>query len=355
MRRIRTVDGWRGVAILMVLTDHVVQASQARTPLIFHLGTLGVDIFFVISGYVITLSLLREEERSGGISLRDFYWRRVFRILPVATLYLLVLFASSRFVYALRPVHHEILSSLFFWRNYWQVWHQGLGLYTSHYWSLSVEEHFYLLWPALLWWSGRRRAVPVAIAGVLGVAFWRYLHYLRGAEPIMVIRTDLRLDGLLLGCLLALLLSREPVREFVLRNFPKETPILCGFPLLLWFRHMGTQPSLLTYVLIACALTSTLVVEEGLVHRWLNSRVLVWVGTISYSLYIWQQLFTRHPEPGESPIGWAGRLPVSVVLTIAVAAASYYWYERPIQRWAKRLAARRGTAEDIPEAAVRTT
>ena len=352
MQRIRTVDGWRGVAILMVLAEHALRSTRARNSLAVNLGTLGVDIFFVISGYVITLTLLKEQERSGGISLRDFYWRRAFRILPVATLYLLLLCAGSLFASGLRPVSHEVLASLFFWRNYWQIQHPGMGLYTAHYWSLSVEEHFYLLWPAVLWWTGRRRALGVATTGVLGFACWRYLHYLRGLEPVMEIRTDMRLDGLLLGCLLALLLGREDVRQFVLRNFPKETPILCGFPLLLWFRHMGGQPSLVTYLLIACALTSTLVVQEGVAYRWLSSRLLVWAGTVSYSLYIWQQIFTRHPGP-VSPIAWAGEVPVNLVLTVAVAAASFYFFEQPLQRLGRRLAARREHVTSLGEPAVR--
>jgi peptidoglycan/LPS O-acetylase OafA/YrhL len=115
---------------------------------------------------------------------------------------------------------------------------------------------------------------------------------------------------------------------------------------------MEGQASLLSYLLIACGLTSTLVVQEGLVHRWLNSRVLVWIGTVSYSVYIWQQLFTRRPAPDVSPMGWAGRLPINLLLTFAVAAASYYFFERPVQRWGKRLAARRqeaATGADLPQ------
>lgn len=352
--RIATLDGWRGVAILMVIMTHGFELMPVHTKLFANVGGLGVDIFFVISGYVITLSALREYERGGTISLGNFYQRRAFRILPVALCYLLVLSIASTYIHLLDPTKHEVLASLFFWRNYWQVRHPFLGIYTGQYWSLSVEEHFYLLWPTLLCLAGKRRAMALALAGTAACAGWRYFHYIYCNQPFMAMRTDLRFDGLLLGCSLALFLRNADAREFILRNFPKETPVLCALPGLLWYQHMAGEPSLLTYLLITCALASTVVVEEGVVYRWLNSRVLVWIGTVSYSLYIWQQLFMRH-VPGETPLGWAQKLPINLVVTFAVAAGSYYFLERPAQRLGRKLAGGIGNEAMVHHVAVPLT
>src|ERR1700751_4859827 len=146
--RIRTLDGWRGLAIVLVTAQHAAIWSRFRYRIWANLGSLGVDIFFVVSGYIITLRLLEEMERTSTIDLRSFYCRRAFRMLPLVCAYLLTLTILSASITL--PGFHtsEILGSLFFFRNY-QVAATGDGFYTMHFWSLAVEEHFYLLWPAL--------------------------------------------------------------------------------------------------------------------------------------------------------------------------------------------------------------
>jgi peptidoglycan/LPS O-acetylase OafA/YrhL len=142
------------------------------------------------------------------------------------------------------------------------------------------------------------------------------------------IRTDTRIDGLLLGCALALLLRNQPVRSFIFRNFPKETPLLCGCLLLPITQHAKGLPTFFGYLLISLALCSTLVVHEGLAYTWLSSAPLRWVGRISFSLYVWQQLFLMHPD-GSMPMGFFGRAPFNILFAFAAASASYYWIERP--------------------------
>ncbi len=146
-----TLDGWRAIAIALVLFTHVRLPGGALQQ-ISPYGAMGVHLFFAISGFLITNRLL--EDRSG---LRAFYVRRAFRILPAAFLYLAVLFALG-FVGGWIPLNAgQLWASAFFYRNYY-VLPADQGWYTGHYWSLSVEEHFYLLWPALLLWLGTRRA-----------------------------------------------------------------------------------------------------------------------------------------------------------------------------------------------------
>jgi peptidoglycan/LPS O-acetylase OafA/YrhL len=349
--RIHTLDGWRGVAILLVIANHSAQYSRFDHQLWARLGTLGVDIFFVVSGYIITLRFLEEREKSSTIDLGSFYVRRVFRILPLVCAYLLTLVILSRFVDLVDFHPSEILGSLFFFRNY-QLAASPDGLYTTHFWSLSIEEHFYLMWPAVLLWLGNRRALWFAAIGAGICAMWRAYNL---AHPIAWIgrilpnadkfafqtRTDVRLDGLLLGCTVAILLTRPSVRNFISRNFPKETPLLLAIALGLNVWITNAQPTLSSYLLIAVMLASTLVIEEGLAHKGLNWRPLVWIGTISYSGYIWQQLFLTHLDASTFPLGTLCRFPLNLVCVFAISSASFYFIERPCIALGKRLLARR--------------
>src|SRR5260370_12733312 len=155
MRWIPVRDGWRGVAIALVLVHHVVRGfyatedaySQSAT----RYGAFGVDIFFGLSGLLITKLLLEEWHGAGAFQLPQFYIRRVFRILPPYLVFLAVVTAFGWWSTKL-----EFTSSLFFFRNY--LPHRLAGPYTGHLWSLAVEEHFYLIWPGLLALSGALRS-----------------------------------------------------------------------------------------------------------------------------------------------------------------------------------------------------
>lgn len=345
MNRIRSLDGWRGIAILLVITDHV-----SRPKYVGHiwasLGNLGVDIFFVLSGYIITARLIEEREKTSTINLSSFYIRRAFRILPLVCLYLGALYAISLFVdMDLRP--SQLAASLFFFRNYQRAANPD-GIFTSHFWSLSIEEHFYLLWPLLLLKLKNKRAAWVGGVAACLCAAWRAYdvahpdgpigRFLPGATaPVRDFRTDVRLDGLFLGCLLAILLTYPTVRAFLFRNCPKEMPLVLALFLLLNEQRTDGLPALGNYLLIVGMVTSTLIVHEGLAFKLLNSRFLVTVGVISYSLYVWQQLFLVHPFYAD-PMGPLGRFPLNLLCAFAVAACSYYFIEKPINGMGHRLA-----------------
>jgi len=336
--RIPTLDGWRGVAILLVLVDHVARNGRFQYQTWATLGPFGVDIFFVLSGYLITARLLAERDHAATVSLRAFYVRRAFRILPLVCTYLIALSVLSG-LDGLRDFHaSEIIGSLFFFRNYQVAGHPG-GIYTAHFWSLSIEEHFYLLWPAVLLFCGNRRALWIALCGALLCCWWRIYdlahpasllgRFLPGSIPALrVLRTDTRFDGLLVGCALAILLTYPSVRAFIFRNFPKETPLFGALFLFFNLQRTNGYPSLITYGLVGVMLASTLVVSEGLAHQWLNSRLLVWVGTVSYSLYIWQQLFLLHPT-NVFPLGRFNIFPLDLICVFVVASCCFYVIERP--------------------------
>jgi peptidoglycan/LPS O-acetylase OafA/YrhL len=226
---IPTLDGWRAVAILAVMASHAghsYSAESGRENIFdrFASGTHGVNLFFALSGLLITSRLLEEWDTNGRVSLKRFYTRRAFRILPPALLYLGVV--SLLGALGLLPVvWSEFVAAALFFRNYLPVilGPNGAGFFTSHYWSLGVEEHFYLFWPALLLLAGRKRALPVAIVIAMLVAAWRHLEAWReimlynAIQPTYFARSDTRIDSIMWGVVAALALARPEVRAFVVR------------------------------------------------------------------------------------------------------------------------------------------
>jgi peptidoglycan/LPS O-acetylase OafA/YrhL len=359
MKRIRTLDGWRGIAILLVIAEHA-GWDKSQHHLWAGLGSLGVDIFFVLSGYIITSRLMLEQESTSTISLAAFYLRRALRILPVVGCYLAVLCLLSL---GLKLDLHlsEVLGSLFFFRNYQYAAHPG-GIYTAQFWSLSIEEHFYLFWPLILLRFGKRDGVRnaslwIASIGAALCGIWRFFdithpdstvgRMLPGAETgLRTLRTDARLDGLLLGCALAILLNQSQVRAFISRNFPKETPLFAAVLLILNEQRIHACAAFTDYLLITLMVATTLVVEEGLAHHWLNSRLLVGIGTISYSLYVWQQLFLLHPDHA-TPLGVIASLPFNLIAAFLAAFLSYRFLELPSARLAKRLTSKKSATTSL--------
>ena len=178
---IPTLDGWRAISIAMVIVGH----ALPNTPHVSLLGALGVNIFFAISGYLICTLLLKEYERNGSISLGGFYTRRVFRILPPAMAYLGVLLLLR-----LAPVS-DIARCLLFAANYSVL----KSYYVGHFWSLSMEEHFYLFWPTALTLLRPRRAAIFAAVAIPVLLCWREWALTHAIGGVFYHRTDIRLDA----------------------------------------------------------------------------------------------------------------------------------------------------------------
>jgi len=149
----------------------------------------------------------------------------------------------------------------------------------------------------------------------------------------------------LLGCALAILITRPHIRDFIFRNFPKEFPLLMAFLILLNLIRTNVQTALSTYLLICMALASTLVVEEGLAYKLLNARLLVWIGTISYSVYVWQELFLVHPAAA-IPLGSLSSFPLNIICVFVVSSLSFYFVERPFIALGKNLFGRKQERTD---------
>ena len=350
---IPTLDGWRAVAILLVLTDHAVNylaasaQDLARWNVPPALGLHGVGIFFALSGFLITSRLLEEHAARQHISLRDFYVRRAFRILPAAVVVLAALAALD--VAGLLPMNvSEVLGALFFYRNYLPSVFapDGTGFFTAHYWSLAVEEHFYLFWPLVLVVGLRlRQALTIALfcAGLL--VAWRQLELAREIGtygrvlPTFFVRSDTRMDALLWGAVAALILDRERARQWASRHL--TTVVWLGLVALyglVWFRFR-TQPTCWEGMLAALLVAGTTVRPEVAPGHLLELASLQWVGRISYSLYLTNNAFIPFQSIGiPVTLGLLQRFPLNAIAVVGSSVALYHWIERPMIRAGRRFA-----------------
>jgi peptidoglycan/LPS O-acetylase OafA/YrhL len=341
-----SLDGWRAVAIMSVILYH----SNLHTLLIFstswawNFGYRGVDVFFAISGLLITSKLLEEEKTSGRISLRNFYLRRAFRILPPALLYLLTIavLAALGFIYVSRT---EWFASLFFYRNYSSLYHieetLQLPWFTTHFWSLSIEEHFYFLLPALLLFTrGKIRIAALAVISFCVIAH-RQLELTHKSWFTVQFHTDVRLDALLIPALFAVLSCSEAYgKRFNLFIRRWHFAFVLAFLLFVWWPEgSGLQATAISFAMPGIVL-GTVLKPESLWTKFLEWTPLRWIGRISYSLYLWQELFFTERFLERRPLGRLEAFPLNLVLTFFLAALSYYVVERPLIRLGHRLTER---------------
>lgn len=327
----------------MVVLGHSIKALHVgrhlpyRSGFIENFGPIGVTVFFVISGFLITRLLLEQSNRFGSIDLRAFYWRRTFRILPAYWAYLAAIAALSFAGLVIAPPWN-FARALFFTTDYFNVDAWVL----QHSWSLSVEEQFYLLWPLLLVWVGVLRArrtalVLIAVAPVLRIVTFMQLPQMR---PEITSMLHLRMDALMLGCWAALELEQQSASR-ILEWLSRPTTALCGAvccagiaPVLRHFSSIA-NPALGYSVEALSALSVVLwgiKHSESRIGRLLNSRWLTHLGVISYSVYLWQQLWLSHETP--TPV-W--RVPLMIAGTLLSAEVSYRFVETPLLRFGHAL------------------
>lgn len=320
-QRIPSLDGLRAISILAVLFGHVAYACHFQNWITGTYAHYGVRVFFVISGYLITTLLLKEESRFGSISLSRFYLRRTFRIFPVAYLYLLVM----TFFVAMAAWKWVVV-----WL-YGSTYVQDLPWNLSHLWSLSVEEQFYLFWPLAIV-ASRRHAKKLAWLAILIAVAAQYIVEKKFAAINPSFFFPCLMDSLAAGCLLALYRPRlpriSPIWWLLLLVAPLISGagmIQTGWPVPQLFGHLST--------VIFDAVVVVLIVEvTKYPPKWLNSPILVWIGLLSYSLYVWQMPFLN-PAYKINPA-------IAVLLVFAAASLSYYFWERPILKWSQKFGRR---------------
>jgi peptidoglycan/LPS O-acetylase OafA/YrhL len=348
---IPTLDGWRAIAVFTVIAFHA--QLHFLGPLsdyyLQHYGSLGVDLFFAISGILICSRLLEEEQSNKRISLRGFYVRRFFRILPPAFLFLIVLGILGG-LHIVRVGLEPWISSVLFVNNYDLVHlrNYDVSLYTNHFWSLAIEEHFYLFLPGFLFLFCKNR---IRVLSVLILAFLAYtacihfnrswLEYMGGAFADD--RTELRIDALLFPALVAIMLRNQQVREFCTRR-ATTISVLIVFVVVAGIAHRVGYDSAMWFAVpfgFPFIVISTVLHPSSFLSRILEFAPLRYLGRISYSLYLWQQLFFigEHTSfRAEWPLSILQAWPWNYLAVVLVASASFYLIEKPFIRAGHRLA-----------------
>jgi peptidoglycan/LPS O-acetylase OafA/YrhL len=343
-RTIPSLDGIRAVAIIMVFFAH--SGLDHYIP-----GGLGVTIFFVLSGYLITTLMRIEYDKTGSFHYRGFYLRRVLRLMPP----LLIIVAVTGLLSATGVIDGSysfsgLMSVLFYFGNYHMIATDFHGIPAGFdvIWSLAIEEQYYLLFPplaVLLFRIGRTRiSAAILFALCLAVLGWRYWLILHGASDAYLYRaTDTRVDSILAGCLLAMLHNpwldpvtpRKPLKDWLVVSVC--IAVLLGT--LLYRDEFFRQT--LRYTLQNFAIAPLIYLAVARSDRfpfgWLNMRPMVYIGSISYTVYLTHLVIMHGLEKHWPQLGWAWVTLGGAVLTLAVAEPMRRWVEEPCASLRKRL------------------
>ncbi len=349
------LDGLRGLAVLVVMAYHCDPRGVVQG------GFLGVDLFFVLSGFLITALLVREHQQSGRIHLPRFYVRRALRLFPA----LFVMLAVCCIWAALRTkpdraavIYHAVLLTACHAANWASRWSIPMDL-LGHAWSLSIEEQFYLVWPLLLlvllrFGASLRRLGWFVVVGIAASALVRaVLASNQGPAGVQAAATSLaaRADSLLAGCFVGLLACAGRLPRSLGGRRSLGIAAVLATIFLLFSAMVGHGGAMYlpfggyTAVAAAAAVVIAAVVNSPLplVSRLLGAPPLRWTGRISYGLYLWHfPLLSLAPKliHGLVPVTHhALRLdaPLACALAFAAAALSYYAVERPFLRLKTRL------------------
>jgi peptidoglycan/LPS O-acetylase OafA/YrhL len=351
------LTSFRAIALSSVLVYH----SNFRT---WPGAWIAIQMFFVLSGFLITAMLSSEGERNGRISLRRFYARRVARLVPplVLTIALLVVYASFVHVAdASQRLWGDSAATMFYFADYRQAFgHAPFFGYLAQTWSLSVEEQFYVIWSVLMVVSVavRRRslAYAFALAGlVLSTAdrlwiVYRAPHFNNAVFSRAYYAFDARSDAIFVGCLLGLLAADGYLSDW--RQNSKRVlaaGAAVSFAFMIWILYNAPlfQERLLVWWIPAATVASgTVIVYFVICPRGLGSRLaglapFVFLGDLTYTLYLVHFPVYLALEPGADGTHWsyARTEVVRLVIIAAIAVASWFLIERPLTQWRQRSAA----------------
>jgi peptidoglycan/LPS O-acetylase OafA/YrhL len=344
-----TLDGWRAIAILGVILAHsttfLFSPEESRNILFraFILGSSGVDLFFAISGFLICSKILEREKIFGKIDIFHFYWRRIFRIFPLYFFYLFFLYALVALSWLNIP-KEQIHSSLIFLQNY-QIsaasWHYAL----AHFWSLAVEEHFYLFFPLILFFlpksSTNRISIFLALAAVF--AIWRFLDFRYGFVNSILpnlsffMRSDIRMDAILWGCVGAFVYDFAKTRKWLEKvvSFPGSSLFFFSIFLLVPLLDI---PFSLSIRGIAAILLLLSTISNPKSWGFLDWGWLRLIGVMSYSLYVWNSFFLWPSYLETIPyIGFIQRAPFNYIFLFLTSYLTYRFLEKPMLRLGTKL------------------
>lgn len=301
---------------------------------------MGVRIFFALSGFLITSLLLAEENTSGEVNIKSFYVRRFFRIMPAAATFLVTVgILSASGIVDVTP--RRWIDVLFFFANYSSTPHSYA---VGHFWSLAVEEHFYFVWPTLLIvLATLRKRVLIAVTICLVVAIWRALawkYQITTGDPATFWgRTDINVDAILWGAVVAILATNTEVRLLFLSGLARLLVPLAYAGFLIGVLVISEWKVFLlfsefTFITAPILIFQTSQLDtKSLVLRVFEWPPIRWLGHLSYSIYLWQQLFLTPEQQSVVQI-----FPLNLLAAICCATVCYYLIERPARTFHLRFA-----------------
>jgi peptidoglycan/LPS O-acetylase OafA/YrhL len=350
------LDGMRAVAVFMVLGNHVAGGH-------FPGGGLGVDVFFVLSGFLITRLLIEEWRTTSRICILSFYWRRACRLLPALLLVVLFVFAAPRLMTDIADTKQlinlrDIVAPILYCSNWVLMAHYDEPSLMPHAWSLSVEEQFYLIWPLVLIVT-LRKSVPLST-----LLRWASAAIVV-ASVVMAIRASFGTPSVVLyagpesrG---AVMLMTGATLAFAFDHIHAMTGRLTRFTRFGWPVALAaiaflvlnvTQSTRFLYyggwLVVAVPIATLLIaaLNKGtLLYRILSVHVMAWMGTISYGLYLWQVPVIRLTEHVLKPHGYGSEAVAAIAAptSVLLAILSFYLVERPIRRRGRCWLTRRHT------------
>jgi peptidoglycan/LPS O-acetylase OafA/YrhL len=342
------LDGLRGVSILLVYFHHLYY------PLVPG-GFFGVDVFFVLSGFLITSLLVQEWEREGSISLKDFYIRRALRLMPALFLLILILGGFALIFLNKRGVA-ETYQGIWLTLSYASNWLYAFRRYSASNplgvtWSLAIEEQFYLTWPLLLSLAlrfklGRRWILYILALTIAIIPLYRKILVVQGANVLrLYYASDTRADGLLIGCLVGLLsswnlLPQNKRVEISMKSLAIAAVMFFGYMVgtASWEDRILYQYGGYTLVSLSVGLILVVLIAwpPKAALSVLKFAPLVWIGRISYGLYLWHWpvrvfIYQKNIIPAST-----AQLVIAVALSLLLTTLSYYFVEKKFLRWKNR-------------------
>lgn len=318
---------------MIVILRHLLSQQYLNTnfkyvPILFD-GQFGVNIFFIISGFLITTLLLKEQEQTGVVSIKKFYLRRVIRIFP-AYFFLIFIYAILQYFNIIEISKSSWLTTLTFTK----FLNGGSDWYTWHTWSLSVEEWFYLLWPIsfihcknnkiiILWWI------------IILIPIIRFLSAANLIHTISNLSIFTRADAIATGCLFAiykidiekiLFKKHKYLMFFILLSglFINAilSPYVFGKTLTVLSVALGGTHGTIANFIICIILIYSIQPKGGWWYKLLNTKIVIYIGKLSYSLYLWQQLFIHNTTK------WYNNFPINLLFIVIFSTLSYYLIEK---------------------------
>lgn len=333
---IPALSGVRFIAVFLVIFYHL---GFQVVP-----GGHGVMLFFVLSGFLITWLLLKENEKTGTVSLKGFFKRRIFRIFPAFYVYWIVAVVALLAFTKNVPWAHAASAALYVSDYYYALHPESNNLF-SHTWSLAIEERFYLCFPFLFVAFSRNlnRLVKVLAAIIVSVWLWRFIlvYGFKVEDSYIYTAFDTRIDHLLVGCFLAVILKLEKFKSFWNAALKNSLMPLLTIVLLLSSIYFGSMDSLkykdtvgflIEPILMGIFIVQVILFSATPIWKWLDWYPVKYLGTISYSLYLYQQLtlYITTKFLGEYP--FVIQAVCAVIVTIIAASLSFYLIEKPFLR-----------------------